>query len=108
MTDDRDAANPEFVGHRSSVFLSTVFVSPLALRDCAMKSGTALVLRLVGPLIELPCALGVMYFWNRGVRLLGIPVEYAFVVGLVVGLCMVIAGLTLVKRVRPSRPSRWD
>src|SRR4051812_43647244 len=89
------------IGHHAPQPISSPWNSP-------MKPGTALVLRLLGPMIELPCAVGLIRFWNRGVTWLGMPLESLFIAGLFVGLCMVLAGLTLVKRVQPARRPRLD
>ena len=75
-----------------------------------MKPGTALTLRLVGPAIELASVLGLREYWGTGRGpALGLPVKYLFAAGLVLGLCaMVVAGLTLVRRVRPAKRSTFD
>jgi hypothetical protein len=68
-----------------------------------MKPGNAVLLRLLGPLIELPCAIGVVRYWGKGVTWLGKPAEHYFMAGMFIGLCLVIAGLTLSKRPQPAR-----
>ena len=68
-----------------------------------MRPETGRMLRLVGPLIEIVCALAIVRGWGRGLSFGGVPAEYAWWAGLAAGLAMVIAGLTLVRRPPPSR-----
>jgi hypothetical protein len=72
-----------------------------------MRPETALVLRMVGPLIELACLYGLFAHRGRGERIAGVPVETLCYLGLAVGFLIVLAGLTLVRRVQPTkRPPR--
>ena len=67
-----------------------------------MKPQTGILLRLLGPLVELICAAILMQTWGEGRTVLGLPVESLLMLGFLVGLTMVVAGLTMVKR-PPSR-----
>jgi len=70
-----------------------------------MNSQTGLILRLVGPLIEIACVLLLNRHGGRGLTVFGgVPVEYPLYVGLASGLALVVAGLTLVRRPRDPRP----
>lgn len=65
-----------------------------------MRPETGLLLRMLGPLIEILCVGGLLSTRGQGRAVAGMPLEYLFYAGLAVGLAMVIAGLTLVKRPR--------
>lgn len=73
-----------------------------------MKPQTGMVLRLVGPLIEIVCAAILMKTWGEGRTVLGFRLESLLMAGFGLGLAMVIAGLTMVKRTakvrRPTEP----
>jgi len=60
-----------------------------------MNPRTALVLRLLGPLIEIACLVLLNRFGARGASIAGRPVEYLLWAGLAVGFAMVVLGLTL-------------
>ncbi|HEU5118993.1 MAG TPA: hypothetical protein VFT74_20550 [Isosphaeraceae bacterium] len=66
-----------------------------------------LILRLLGPLIELVCA--IVYFQfryrNRSGEFLGWPVEKWCFVGVGIGLAVWVTGWVLLTR-RPSKPSK--
>ncbi len=69
-----------------------------------MKPETGIVLRLVGPLIEIVCAAILMKTWGEGRTVAGIRLESLLFVGFAVGLAMVIAGLTMVRRTHVVKP----
>lgn len=74
-----------------------------------MKPSTGRFLRLLGPLIEIVCLALLFAYPGEGTFIAGVPLRYLYYAGFVIGLMMVIAGLTLVKRVQPSkRPSIQD
>lgn len=64
----------------------------------AMKPQTGMILRLVGPLIEIACAAVLVRTWGQGVTVGGTPIEPILMLGFVVGLSMVVAGLTMVRK----------
>lgn len=68
-----------------------------------MKPETGLLLRLVGPLIEVVCVALLLRYRGQGRQVLGLPLEQVLMAGLLIGLALVIAGLTLVRRPPPSR-----
>jgi hypothetical protein len=69
-----------------------------------MKPTTGLLLRLLGPLIEVVC-IGLLFAFPDS----GPPLRDFLYAGIGLGLAMVIAGLTLVKRVHPARqPPKED
>ena len=68
-----------------------------------MKPQTGLVLRLLGPLIEIACAAVLMKTWGQRRTVLGMPIEPLLMTGFALGLGLVIAGLTMVKRTQPAR-----
>lgn len=68
-----------------------------------MKPETGMILRLVGPLIEIVCAAVLMKTWGQGRTVAGLPIEGPLLAGFAVGLAMVVAGLTMVKRTQPAR-----
>ncbi len=63
-----------------------------------MKPQTGMLLRLLGPLIEITCAAILVRVWGEGRTIGGVAVEPLLMFGFAVGLAMVIAGLTLVKK----------
>ncbi len=69
-----------------------------------MNPRTALIFRLAGPSIEVACAILLRRFGDRGLLVLGQPVETLLYVGFGIGLVLVICGLTLVRT--PRRPGR--
>jgi hypothetical protein len=74
-----------------------------------MDARTGLVLRLVGPLIEIVCVLILVNVRDRGRLALGVPVEYFLYAGLALGLTLVVVGLTCVRPRRdPRRPGDRD
>lgn len=73
-----------------------------------MKPETGIVLRLVGPLIEIVCAAILMKTWGEGRTVMGVRLETLLYLGFAVGLGLVIAGLTLVRRPQPARPPSRD
>lgn len=72
----------------------------------AMKPQTGLLLRLIGPLIEVLCIIGFLSYRGRNVRLAGQPVELLFLIGFLGGMILVILGLTMVRRTKPSATRR--
>lgn len=68
-----------------------------------MKPETGMTLRLVGPLIEIVCAAILMKTWGQGRTVAGVPIEPLLMAGFVLGLGMVVAGLTMVRRAQPAR-----
>lgn len=74
-----------------------------------MKPETGLLLRMVGPLIEVICVALLLRYRGQGLRVLGLPMEQILFAGLFLGLALVIAGLTLVRRPPPrkNRPPRF-
>jgi hypothetical protein len=68
-----------------------------------MKPSTGLLLRLLGPLIQLLCVALLIAYPGEGVFIAWLPLRYLYYAGFAVGLMMVIAGLTLVKRVQPAQ-----
>ncbi|WP_435007551.1 hypothetical protein P12x_004820 [Tundrisphaera lichenicola] len=64
-----------------------------------MNPRTGLLLRLLGPLIEIICLILLMRVRDQGRTVLGIPAEYPLYAGLALGLALVIVGLTF------SRPA---
>jgi hypothetical protein len=69
-----------------------------------LKPSTGLLLRLLGPLVEILCVMLLFAYPGDDVRVPGgvrlRPLLYA---GFGAGLLMVIAGLTLVRRVQPAK-----
>jgi hypothetical protein len=65
-----------------------------------MRPQTGLLLRMLGPLIEILCVAGLLSTRGQGRTIAGMPLDYLFYAGLALGLGMVIAGLTLVRRPR--------
>lgn len=63
-----------------------------------MKPETGMTLRLLGPLIEITCAAILVRTWGEGRTIAGIAIEPLLMVGFAIGLAMVVAGLTMVKR----------
>jgi len=73
-----------------------------------MKPQTGLILRLLGPMLELACAWGLSRVHGRGITVARLPAEWLLFAGLALGLAMVVAGLTLVRRTARSKPPRLD
>ena len=72
-----------------------------------MKPGTGIVLRLLGPLIEVVCAAILVKTWGEGRTFAGVRLEIFLLLGFALGLGMVIAGLTMVKRTHAvKRPGK--
>ncbi len=71
-----------------------------------MNPRTGLALRLLGPLIEVACLILLGRFGDRGLTLLGRPVEEFLYVGFASGLVLVACGLLLVRPAR--RAARWS
>ncbi len=63
-----------------------------------MRPETGLLLRLIGPLIEIVCVLVYVNYRDQGITIVGLPLEWLCFVGLGIGLAMVVAGLSLVRR----------
>jgi hypothetical protein len=63
-----------------------------------MKPQTGIVLRLLGPLIEVVCAAIMIKTWGQGKTVLGMQLDSLLMAGFFVGLLMVVAGLTMVKK----------
>jgi hypothetical protein len=62
-----------------------------------MSQRTGLILRLLGPLIEVVCLILLIRDRDRGRTILGVPVEYPLYVGLGVGFALVVVGLTFAR-----------
>ena len=75
------------------------------LRAPIMSSPVSVVLRLVGPLIEVICLALLQRWGGQGRLVVGVPIEYPLYVGLGLGLAMVVAGLTWF---RPKRQVAGD
>lgn len=72
-----------------------------------MGPGLGTILRLVGYLIEVPCALGVIQARARGGAASGGLVEGLLYVGVVAGIGLIVAGNFV--NARSRRPKdRWD
>jgi hypothetical protein len=68
-----------------------------------MKPSTGIVLRLVGPLIEIVCIMLIFALPAREIRIGGVRLLDILYGGIGFGLLLVIAGLTLVQRQPRSR-----
>ena len=69
-----------------------------------LKPSTGAVLRLLGPLIQIICLATLFRLPNPDVRVAGLVSARTLLYdGLVIGLLLVIAGVTLVKRPKPAR-----
>jgi hypothetical protein len=69
--------------------------------------GIGLILRLVGPLLEVGCLWGMLQVRGRGYRVLGLDAETWCWAGIIICLGLVIAGNIMSRRtVRPK--DRWD
>jgi hypothetical protein len=69
---------------------------------------TGLLLRVLGPLIEVICLVLLFSFPGEGREIAGLPLRPFLYGGIAVGLVLVIAGLTLTRRQVPSRPYRKE
>ena len=69
-----------------------------------MKPQTGILLRLLGFLVEIGCAVVLMRTRGQDYRIAGIRLETLLYLGFAVGLMMVVLGLTMVKR--PTRKGR--
>jgi hypothetical protein len=69
---------------------------------------TGLLLRVLGPLIEVICLVLLFSFPGEGRDIAGLPLRPFLYGGIVFGLVLVIAGLTLARREVPSRPYRKE
>ena len=63
-----------------------------------MSSSAGLTLRLVGPLIEVFCLIGLQKWGGQGRTVAGLPVEYGLYAGLALGFALVVVGLTWFRR----------
>jgi hypothetical protein len=72
-----------------------------------MHPGFGTTLRLLGPLIQVLCIIGVLQVRGRGDRVLGQPLENLFYAGIGLGLVCVLVGLVLSRRA-PRPKDRWD
>ena len=68
-----------------------------------MNARTGMILRLLGPLIEVACLIVLLRVRDQGRQVFGVPVEYLLYVGLGLGLTLVVVGRALV-RPRSRRP----
>jgi hypothetical protein len=68
-----------------------------------MKPSTGALLRLLGPLIEVICLVLLLRYPGDRVLVAGYPLRYLLYGGILAGLFMVIAGITLVKRPQRAR-----
>jgi hypothetical protein len=69
---------------------------------------TGLLMRVLGPLIEVICLVLLFSFPGEGRDIAGLPLRPFLYGGIAFGLVLVIAGLTLVRRDVPSRPYREE
>jgi len=69
---------------------------------------TGLLMRMIGPLIEVVCLVLLFSFPGEGQRVAGLPLRPILYGGIACGLVLVIAGLTLVRREVPARPFEPD
>ena len=69
-----------------------------------MKPQTGILLRLLGPLIEIVCAAVFARTWGEGRKVAGVPLETVLMIGFGLGLMMVVAGLTMARP--PTRKGR--
>ena len=65
------------------------------------SSPVGLLLRLVGPLIEVACLILLQRWGGRERTVAGLPVEYPLYAGMAIGLALVVLGLTWFRR-RPA------
>jgi hypothetical protein len=72
-----------------------------------MTARTGVILRLLGPLIEVGCLIVLLRVRDQGRTVLGLPVEYPLYAGLALGLTLVVVGLALV-RPAPRNPVDRD
>jgi phosphoglycerol transferase MdoB-like AlkP superfamily enzyme len=78
---------------------------PAVLPEVLMFSReTGLLMRMLGPLIEVICLVLLFSFPGEERRIAGLPLRPFLYGGIAFGLILVIAGLTLVRREVPSRP----
>jgi hypothetical protein len=68
-----------------------------------MTARTGVILRLLGPLIEVGCLIVLLRVRDQGRTVFGLPVEYLLYTGLALGLTLVVVGLALV-RPAPRHP----
>ena len=68
-----------------------------------MTARTAVILRLLGPLIEVVCLIVLLKVRDQGWLILGMPIEYPLYVGLAVGFALVVIGL-IFSRTATRRP----
>lgn len=69
-----------------------------------MKPQTGILLRLLGPMLQLFCAATLMRSWGEGRTFLGIQLDSLLMLGFLVGLTMVVLGLTMVRK--PGRGAK--
>jgi hypothetical protein len=62
-----------------------------------LKPQTGILLRMLGPLIEIVCAAIMAKTWGEGRTVAGIRLETLLMIGFGVGLMMVVAGLTMAR-----------
>ena len=60
-----------------------------------MKPDAGMVLRVLGPLVEVVCIITLLRIRGRSVTILGVSVEQVCYLGVIAGLTMVVAGLFL-------------
>lgn len=69
---------------------------------------TGMLMRVIGPLIEVVCLVLLFSFPGEDRRIAGLPLRPFLYGGIACGLLLVIAGLTLVRREVPTRPFEPD
>lgn len=69
-----------------------------------MSRNLGLLLRLIGPLIEILALMTYLEYRGRGVRFLGASVEMLCFIAIGLGLCFVLVGLALSNRRPRKRP----
>jgi hypothetical protein len=70
-----------------------------------MSARTGVILRLLGPLIEVGCLIVLLRVRDQGRQVFGLPVEYPLYAGLALGLTLVVVGLAFV---RPANQQPGD
>lgn len=68
-----------------------------------MTARIAMILRLLGPLIEVVCLIVLLKVRDQGRLILGMPIEYPLYAGLAVGFALVVIGL-IFSRTATRRP----
>ncbi len=70
-----------------------------------MTPQTGLILRMLGPLIQLTCAAILLKTWGEGRTVAGVKLDSLLMLGFFVGLVLVVAGISLSRRPRRKAKS---